>query len=97
VKDRRKVLLHLTDAGRKIIRQAPSLLQDRLSDALANLPELEQVTIAMSLERVVALMEAEHIDTSPNLVSNGEIQSPETVPTPDAGPPDNDFPFGVTA
>jgi hypothetical protein len=79
--------LHLTEAGRNVTRKAPSLLQDRLSDALQNLPELEQVTIAMSLERVVALMEVEHLDTSPNLVPNGEIQSLEIDALPGSGPP----------
>ena len=73
--DRRKVLLHITDAGRQITREAPSLLQDKLSDELRKLPELEQVTIAMSLERIVALMEVQHIETSPNLVSGKEIQT----------------------
>jgi DNA-binding MarR family transcriptional regulator len=97
LKDRRKVLLHLTEAGRDITRQAPSLLQDKLSDALQNLPELEQVTIAMSLERVVALMEAEHLDTSPNLVPNGEIQNMETNPMSASGPPNDEFPTDATA
>jgi DNA-binding MarR family transcriptional regulator len=73
-KDRRKVLLHLTDKGRQITQKAPSLLQDRLADALQKLPKLEQVTIAMSLERVVALMEVQHLETSPNLLSNGDIR-----------------------
>ena len=80
--DRRKVLLRITDAGRQIIREAPSLLQDKLSDELQKLPELEQVTIAMSLERIVALMEVQHIETSPNLVSGKEIKNLETNPPP---------------
>lgn len=88
--DRRKVLLHLTEAGRKVTRKAPSLIQDKLSNALQNLPELEQVTIAMSLERVVALMEAEHLDTSPNLVPNGDMQGAETDATSAADPPTDD-------
>ena len=75
--DRRKVLLHITDAGKQTTREAPSLLQDRLSAELRKLPELEQVTIAMSLERIVALMEAQSIETSPNLVSSKEIHSLE--------------------
>ena len=46
--DRRKVLLHITNAGKRITREAPSLLQDKLSAELQELPELEQVTIALS-------------------------------------------------
>lgn len=95
--DRRKVLLRLTEAGRRIIRQAPSLLQDKLSDALQSLPEFEQATIAMSLERVVALMEAEHLETSPNLLTNGEVQGLETNTLPPPVPPDDDFSIKSTA
>ena len=36
---------------------APSPLQKHLADALNALPELEQATITLSLERIVALME----------------------------------------
>jgi len=97
-RDRRKVLLGLTEAGRKVTRQAPSLLQDKLSNALQNLPELEQVTIAMSLERVVTLMEAEHLATSPNLVPNGEMQGPEPDPASASGsPPGEEFLVKSTA
>ncbi len=71
--DRRKVVLAITDAGRKITSQAPILLQDRLSASLRNLPELEQATITLALERIVELMEAEHLEASPNLVPNSKI------------------------
>ena len=60
--DRRKVFITVTEAGKMISKSTPSLLQDRLSDSLRNLPELEQAAIALSLERVVTLMEAEHLD-----------------------------------
>jgi DNA-binding MarR family transcriptional regulator len=55
--DRREVSVSLTDPGRLLLDQAPSPLQDQLAEALQKLPELEQVAIAMSLERVVELME----------------------------------------
>ncbi len=55
--DRREVSVSLTDPGRLLLDQAPSPLQDQLAEALQELPELEQVAIAMSLERVVELME----------------------------------------
>jgi len=56
-KDRRKVLLTATDDGIALARKAPLPLQDRLSRAISNLPELEQVSIALSLERIVEMME----------------------------------------
>ncbi len=51
--DRRRVALALSAAGRNVVESAPSLLQDRLADALRRLPEPEQATIARSLDRVV--------------------------------------------
>lgn len=72
--DRRKVYLHITQAGKELTHQAPALLQDQLADALQKLPELEQAAIALSLERVVELMGAEHLDASPNLVPHDSIE-----------------------
>ena len=71
--DRRKVVLAITESGREVTRQAPMLLQDRLSASLRKLPELEQATITLSLERVVELMEAEYLDASPNLLPDSQI------------------------
>lgn len=71
--DRRKVHLHITEAGRDIVKSAPSLLQERFTNSLMGLQELEQAAIALSLERVVTLMEAENLDASPNLVPNSQL------------------------
>ncbi len=71
--DRRRVWLEVTESGRKLAESAPILLQDRLSNALRRLPVLEQAAIALSLERVVALIRAEGIDASPNLVPDGQL------------------------
>lgn len=74
--DRRRVTLNLTDRGKEIAKAAPSLLQNRLSQSLKQLSGLEQASIALSLERIVELMEVEHLETSPNLISDavaGEI------------------------
>lgn len=72
-KDRRKVFLELTETGRTFAQSAPSLLQDRLCESLQQLPELEQAAIALSLERVVQLMEVDHLEASPNLVPNSQM------------------------
>lgn len=55
--DRRIVLVSATEAGRALAEEAPSPLQKTLADALNELPELEQATITLSLERIVDLME----------------------------------------
>ena len=56
--DRRQVQVSITEIGRRVAANAPSPLQDKLSDALKNLPGLEQVSITLALEKVVELMEA---------------------------------------
>jgi DNA-binding MarR family transcriptional regulator len=67
--DRRVVHVAATERGRKLLEQAPSPLQQTLATALNGLPELEQATIALSLERIVDLMEAQGIDASPILTT----------------------------
>ncbi len=74
--DRRVIYVSATAEGKKLLERAPSPLQKTLADALNGLPELEQATIALSLERVVALMQAQGIDAAPILAS-GPIHPPE--------------------
>ncbi len=56
-KDRRKVLITATQEGISLASSAPLPLQDRLSHAITDLPPLEQVSIALSLERIAEMME----------------------------------------
>lgn len=65
--DRRVVNLEITEDGRRLVRSAPSLLQETLSRAVQDLPEEEQIAITVALEKIVVLMEAEDIDASPVL------------------------------
>ena len=51
-----------------MFKKAPPLLQETVEKQLRKLPELEQAAIALSMERMVLLMEAEDIDASPNLL-----------------------------
>lgn len=71
--DRRNVYVSVTERGADVARTAPSPLQDTLSQALATLPHLEQAAIALSLERVVGLIDAEHIDAAP-LLETGSLK-----------------------
>jgi DNA-binding MarR family transcriptional regulator len=70
--DRRQVHISVTDQGKKLIADAPSLLQDTLANALTELPEIEQVSITMALEKLVDLMEARHIGAAP-LLETGSL------------------------
>lgn len=70
--DRRQVHISTTDRGEKLLADAPSLLQDTLVNALVELPEIEQVSITMALEKLVDLMEARHIGAAP-LLETGSL------------------------
>lgn len=74
-KDRRQVQTCLTEAGERLVESAPSPLQDTLAEALKSLPELEQVSITLALEKVVDLMEARKIEASP-VLETGPISPP---------------------
>jgi DNA-binding MarR family transcriptional regulator len=82
--DRRVVRLDLTGRGRELLASAPSPLQDRLLHELSRLPDLERAAIAMALQRIVHLMEADELDAAPILVdgpltaepSGGEVPAP---------------------
>lgn len=86
--DRRQVCIELTEAGRSLAEKAPSPLQETLAEALKRLPELEQVSITLALERVVGLMEAGDISAAPvletgSLTAPAEDNSPEdSAPSP---------------
>ncbi len=73
--DRRVVEVSATDEGIALIRAAPSLLQERLADAMNALPDAEQRRIADALERVVKLMGADDVDASP-ILETGPIAPP---------------------
>lgn len=73
--DRRKVLVVPTEAGRSLVARAPSALQGTLAEALKHLPHAEQMTIAMSLEKVVDLMEIGKWEAE-GPVAGGEVAVP---------------------
>lgn len=72
--DRRRVLLQPTDNGFKLAYRAPSPIQDQLVKRLHELPELERSAIALSLQRIVDLMEVSSVDASP-ILATGDIQA----------------------
>ena len=60
-KDRRLINVQATAKGQELVAQAPSPLPTALAAALQQLPELEQAIIALSLERIVDLMEEKYV------------------------------------
>jgi len=80
VRDRRKVRVDLTAQGRELIAKSPSPLQEGLAHAIERLPELERATIALSLEKLLALMEEipaadTQEDAAPILESKADLKS----------------------
>ena len=63
--DRRVVNVTATATGVALIGQGPSPLQEGLANALKSLPDIEQATIALSLQRIVDLMEARRLEPTP--------------------------------
>ncbi|REJ75865.1 MAG: MarR family transcriptional regulator [Planctomycetota bacterium] len=57
--DRRKVLVALTDEGRRLLSRNPYLLDEGVCRQLADLPERQQKQMLTSLNRLVSMMEAE--------------------------------------
>ena len=74
--DRRLVQVSLTENGNALVANAPSPLQDTLSEAMNELPKAELSAIAESLDRIVEMMEVRHIDAAP-ILETGPID-----PTP---------------
>jgi len=72
LKDRRLVQVSLTERGKVLARNAPSPLQGALVEAMGKLPETELVVIAESLERIIELMQIQHVDAAP-ILESGQI------------------------
>lgn len=60
--DRRSVYVELTDAGDKLVQEAPSLLQQRFHRELSRLQQWEQTMILATLQRIAAMMDADQIE-----------------------------------
>jgi DNA-binding MarR family transcriptional regulator len=65
--DKRKVFASLTEAGEKLVINAPTLLQQHFIRQFQDLQDWEQAMILSSLQRVAQMMDAQHLDASPVL------------------------------
>jgi len=88
-KDRRMVSVALTDAGRSVVAQAPSPLQDAFVHRLQSLPESEQKRIRDTLNQVVSMMGGEELEAAAVLTTGPAAQSVgEAKNVLDVGEPD---------
>lgn len=85
--DRRIVYISATPEGRELARVTPSPLQEKLSEALNRLPELEQAAITLALERIVDLMESDHEVTTEEVDEPASpiLEVPEGRVPPESG------------
>jgi DNA-binding MarR family transcriptional regulator len=73
--DRRVVNITMTEDGLRLVARSPSPLQAELARALETLPDLERATIALSLERLVNLLQVGTLDAAP-MLETGETMAP---------------------
>jgi DNA-binding MarR family transcriptional regulator len=78
-RDRRNVVVELTDGGAELLSAAPSLLQDRFRRGLGSLRLWEQTQLLASLQRIAAMMDAESIEADPTLAPETVTASAEDV------------------
>lgn len=73
-KDRRRVLVEVTHAGKRLMEASPPLLQERFAQRFNELQDWEQTQLLASLQRIAAMMDAEDIDASP-VLSSGSVRA----------------------
>jgi DNA-binding MarR family transcriptional regulator len=83
--DRRLVDVSITSAGKALLEQAPSALQETFVERLGELSPTKQQTIRRTLNEIVKMMGGEDLDADPVLSTN--MRSPAEIAGPVAEPP----------
>lgn len=68
--DRRHVPVAITEAGQALLADAPSALQEKFAQRLAQLPPKQQQSIRNTLQKIVHMMDGDDIDAAPVLSTN---------------------------
>lgn len=68
-KDRRQVLVRITESASELLKSAPPLLQERFLASLESLDKRQRVEMLAMLQRVARMMNAEALDVGPVLAS----------------------------
>jgi DNA-binding MarR family transcriptional regulator len=71
-RDKRRMLLGVTEGGHRLLAHAPDLLQARFRAGFEQLPPWEQAMMLASLERLAHILDAADIDAAP-LIDAGVI------------------------
>lgn len=72
--DKRKVFIHITEKGKEIILQNPSLLKEDFLRQFNELAEWEQSLILSSMQRIVSMMRTSEIDQKDMVTLNRKKQ-----------------------
>jgi DNA-binding MarR family transcriptional regulator len=67
--DRRRVLVQATETGKLLLETAPPLMQEAFVERFSSLHDWEQTMILSSLQRLVAIMDANTISAAPILAA----------------------------
>jgi DNA-binding MarR family transcriptional regulator len=84
--DRRQVLVQATPKTVDLLREAPSPLQERFLDELSKLADWEKSLTLSSLQRIVAMMEAESLDVAPVLATEPDVVVDQQIEDAISGP-----------
>jgi DNA-binding MarR family transcriptional regulator len=69
LKDKRRVMLSITEQGERLLKMAPPLMHKTFVDRFEKLQNWEQNMVLSSLQRLVSLMDAKSIDAAPFLAA----------------------------
>lgn len=72
-RDRRRVVIELTAAGREAVATSPPPLHEAFMVRLAELPEAKRREIDRVLRRIVEMMEAEEVEAAPVLAAETSL------------------------
>ena len=77
-RDRRRMLVRVTEQAEQLLRQNPTFFQEEFLNKFDRLESWEQMQLLSSLQRMVAMMEAESIDATP-MLTTGEIHTTDSA------------------
>lgn len=83
-RDKRRIYLAATEAGKRTIELAPAMLQARFSEKFAALPEWEQAMVLAGLGRLADILGVARSDAAP-LLDSGAIDRPSQAQPGDPG------------
>lgn len=77
-RDRRLIWVQATPAADELLENRPSVLQDQFLRQFKSLPDWEKSLILSSLQRIVAMMEADSLDVMP-ILETGPINKDDSA------------------